>query len=110
MISGANKVKSLTFFVNMSKMLSPKELLAGESAGVNLTFKSLEEKSFDDDESQGDDSESENEDDDSDNEGDSSDGEDHANGSNPRSSHVRSVDKTDQVRYIKYLCVPQYLH
>jgi len=80
----------------MSKMLSPKEMLAGESSGINLTFKSLEGKSFDDDESQGNDSESENEDS-GDEEGSWGNDDEHANSSNPRSSNVRSVDKSDQV-------------
>ncbi len=80
----------------MSKMLSPKEILAGENSGINLTFKSLEGKSFDDDESQGNDSESEN-DDSGDEEGSWGNEDEHANSSNPRSSNVRSVDKSDQV-------------
>lgn len=80
----------------MSKMLSPKELLAGESAGINLTFKALEGKSFDDDESQGDDSD-ESEHEDSDDNENSSDEDEHAGSSNARSSNVRSVDKSDQV-------------
>ena len=86
----------------MSRMLSPKEMLAAESsAAVTLNFKAMEEKPFEDNESEGEDSgddDGRGSDSDSDNpnDDDSGDGKPHSN-SSPRSSNLRSFDKSDQV-------------